>query len=123
MQTSMTYPAPAAAPSAGQCPPHAWITVGNLTSCSRCGTIDWSAALNAGRTEETPMTETPMTEIAGTPVAVTRYEVIIPTTTGRAVLPLNQPPGNLLRIRYFVTEFDDSPRRFRWLREPDNAAA
>lgn len=56
MQTSMTYSAPAAAPSAGQCPPHAWITVGTTTSCSRCGTIDWSAAmtrdysaLNAGR--------------------------------------------------------------------------
>jgi len=39
------------------------------------------------------------------------------------VLPLNQPPGDLLRVRRFVTEFDDNPRRFRWLREPDNAAA
>lgn len=64
-----------------------------------------------------------LSRIAGTRVGVTRYEVIIPTTTGQAVLPLNQPPGNLLRVRRFVTEFDDNPRRFRWLREPDNAAA
>ena len=63
-----------------------------------------------------------LSRIAGTRVGVTRYEVIIPTTTGQAVLPLNQPPGDLLRIRYFVCAFDDNPRRFRWLREPDNAA-
>lgn len=63
-----------------------------------------------------------LSRIADTRVGVTRYEVIIPTTTGQAVLPLNQPPGDLLRIRYFVCAFDDNPRRFRWLREPDNAA-
>lgn len=63
-----------------------------------------------------------LSRIAGTRVGVTRYEVIIPTTTGQVVLPLNQPPGDLLRIRYFVTQFDDRPLRFRWLREPDNAA-
>lgn len=45
MQTSMTDPAAAPpAPTAGGCPPHAWITVGNLTSCSRCGQIDWTSA-------------------------------------------------------------------------------
>lgn len=44
MQTSMTDPAAAPpAPTAG-CPPHAWITVGTLTSCSRCGTVRWGAA-------------------------------------------------------------------------------
>ena len=63
-----------------------------------------------------------LSRIAGTRVGVTRYEVIVPTTTGQVVLPLNQPPGDLLRIRYFVTQFDDRPLRFRWLREPDNAA-
>lgn len=59
MPTSMTYPAPTAAPvTDDRCPPHAWITVGNLTSCSRCGTIDWSAAIpRPTHTEETPMTE------------------------------------------------------------------
>lgn len=48
MQTSMTYSAPAAAPPAptAGCPPHAWITVGTLTSCSRCGTVRWGAAPN-----------------------------------------------------------------------------
>lgn len=56
MQTSMTHLNPAVGEAAGQCPPHAWITLGTTTSCSRCGTIDWSAAmtrdysaLNAGR--------------------------------------------------------------------------
>lgn len=57
MQTSMTYPAPTAASvTDDRCPPHAWITLRTTTSCSRCGTIDWSAAmtrdysaLNAGR--------------------------------------------------------------------------
>ena len=62
-----------------------------------------------------------LSRIAGTRVGVTRYEVIVPTTTGRVVLPLNQPPGDLLRIRYFVTQFDDRPLRFRWLREPEAA--
>lgn len=62
-----------------------------------------------------------LSRIAGTPVAVTHDEVIIPTTTGQAVLPLNRPPGDLLRIRYFVTEFDDNTKRFRWLREPEAA--
>lgn len=62
-----------------------------------------------------------LSRIAGTRVGVTRYEVIVPTTTGQVVLPLNQPPGDLLRIRYFVTQFDDRPLRFRWLREPEAA--
>lgn len=62
-----------------------------------------------------------LSRIAGTRVGVTRYEVIVPTTTGQVVLPLNQPPGDLLRIRYFVCAFDDNPRRFRWLREPEAA--
>lgn len=48
MQTSMTYPAPTAAPvTDDRCPPHAWITVGTTTSCSRCGTIRWGG-LHAG---------------------------------------------------------------------------
>lgn len=48
MQTSMTYPwspGTRSRPAAeSTCPPHAWITVGNLTSCSRCGQIDWTSS-------------------------------------------------------------------------------
>ncbi|WP_157080295.1 hypothetical protein [Thermobifida cellulosilytica] len=48
MQTSMTYPwnpGTRSRPAAeSTCPPHAWITVGTLTSCSRCGQIDWTSS-------------------------------------------------------------------------------
>lgn len=40
--SSMTYALPGA--NTTTCPPHAWITVGTLTSCSRCGTIDWTSS-------------------------------------------------------------------------------
>src|SRR5690606_40034393 len=39
MQTSMTHLNPAVGEAAGRCPPHAWITLGTTTSCSRCGQI------------------------------------------------------------------------------------
>mgnify|MGYP001304111253 FL=1 len=46
--SSMTYPwnpGTRSRPAAeSTCPPHAWITVGTLTSCSRCGLIDWSSS-------------------------------------------------------------------------------
>lgn len=90
MQTSMTYPAPAAAPSAGQCPPHAWITVGTTTSCSRCGTIRWGG-LHAGLPTSLDNSVLPGVVLCAVP---TRYggECGMPVDTGPCPIHTEETP-------------------------------
>lgn len=91
MQTSMTYPAPTAAPvTDDRCPPHAWITVGTTTSCSRCGQIRWDG-LRAGLPTSLDNSVLPGVVLCAVP---TRYggECGMPVDTGPCPIHTEETP-------------------------------
>ena len=90
MQTSMTHLNPAVGEAAGQCPPHAWITLGTTTSCSRCGTIRWDG-LHAGLPTSLDNSVLPGVVLCAVP---TRYggECGMPVDTGPCPIHTEETP-------------------------------
>lgn len=90
MQTSMTHLNPAVEEAAGQCPPHAWITVGTTTSCSRCGQIRWDG-LRAGLPTSLDNSVLPGVVLCAVP---TRYggECGMPVDTGPCPIHTEETP-------------------------------